>query len=657
MINTLVKSQCKVHATAPTNFAVIEIAKRFRNLFAEQKFFIVGTLSRLRICDDLLEFHLETKKTKIENSVRELRKASSELCRLFSMDIETNPLVVDDLRGTLRHLESSTQILKSESLQGLFSESVDLDIRPILKELIGISQTEFLDWFRHLRQPRSLLGETRPAMVTITKSYTELIRYVRGIVINNDIFNNLESFLLSQVDVYFSTVNVGGRGIFSLVPVDVVIIDEASQLLPGDIATMFRSKLRCLVLVGDEKQLPAVVQSPQCQLLRYDVSLFDRLIKMKYPSTMLNVQYRMHPLISSWPSQQFYHGQIQNCECVLSNSYNKPWHEQIQPLVLFDIRQGEEDHDGSSLYHEMQAHLVRKIVASVIKITSREKGSSISIGVISPYKQQVSLLSDLGSNKETSRFPIKVCTIDGYQGQEADIIIFTTVRSNSDRNIGFVRDWRRLNVAITRSKYSMIVVGDVETLSSNPYWANYLNYIKANGQTYQLDARAVSRLLPGCKDSTQFFQPSVESQKVLWSVIYSKSFENNLKKTDPAVQKQVTKKIFDFSCGTWPHEQGRRSSEKYGEIIRVHRVNNSFSLIWTVDVDQKKSIQCLKIWSVVEFNGVPNAIREIENMFGQYSEHYLNCCKKKPSSNFMNKYEPNEFEFEEGIRWFRSGKH
>jgi hypothetical protein len=667
MINALIDSKLRVHATAPANFAVIEIAKRFRNLFPEKKILIVGNLSRLKLSDDLLAFHYETKLKKIKDSVTMFTNARDELIILLRliMNPESDPPenARTDVIHAMKQLEISLKVLKAEAPEGMLSESVevDVDIHAILKYLTQLSLNDYLAWFEHLRRPRSSVEATRPAMLKISKYFIQLIQYVRGINLNREIISNLQSILLLQVDVCFSTVNVGGRKIFSLVRTDVVIIDEASQLLPGDVATMFRSEMRCLVLVGDEKQLPAVVQSEKCRYLGYDLSLFDRLIKLNYPFTMLNVQYRMHPLISSWPSQRFYGNNIQDSDSVISSAYTKSWHEKIRPLELFDIREGEETSDGTSLYHEIQAAIVRKIITSVMKITSASGEQSLSIGVISPYKQQVAILSDL--TKETSKLTIKVCTVDGFQGQEADIIIFTTVRSNCYKKIGFVKDWRRLNVAITRSKYSMIVVGDVETMSSNPDWDSYLNHVKGYGRTYSLDTRAVTRLITNSGDSIQLFQSSLEEKMILWSVNYSKHFEEYLSRpiNDHLLHKKVLRKIYDFSCGIWPRE--RRESfiinEQYVNIIHIHRIDKLYYLLWSVDVDRTsiKCIQCLKIWYLVNLNEVQNSIRNIENSFRQYSEHYLKCCVLKPSSNqITKKYEPNLIQNDENIAWYRSGK-
>jgi hypothetical protein len=636
MINALVDSKLRVHATAPTNIAVTEIAKRFRTYFPKKRILIVGTLARLKLSEDLLPCHFDTKVERIKCSVFDFSLAQTQLLLLVATDpTSNNPPIFTEVQEMLVRLHISVRIIKEEAVAGLMKEKIKIDIQPILDRLIGASSDEFMDWFSH-RSDESI----KPRTAQLASDFLELASYTRGVIFKPKALSNLKLLLLSQADVYFSTVNVGGREIFSLVPVDVAIIDEATQLLPGDIATMFRSELRCLVLVGDEKQLPAVVQSSKCRSLNYDLSLFDRLIRLEYPFTMLNVQYRMHPLISRWPSHQFYNGQIEDGESVLSSSYSKSWHQHIQPLELFDIREGREDKEGTSLFHEIQAMVVRRIIASVIKLTS---GEAISIGVISPYKQQVNSLSHL--SKETPMLTIKVCTIDGFQGQEADIIILTTVRSNPIRQLGFLSDLRRLNVGITRSKYSMILIGDVETISSDPTWRDYLEYFNSIGKIHSLETSTfIKAAVKATHDSSQRFRNLTGQQmdpfkNALWTVIFSSEFKKSLQNKDAQSHKDdIMKKVLDLAYGVWLKWESKNpyASENYRELIHVQKVK-TYSLIWTIDFDRNKFVQCLKIWDLVAFNEIPKCIRHIENSFQKYSEQYLDFCKRKQVKDVTTK--------------------
>jgi hypothetical protein len=644
------------------------LAKRFISNSPNKKTLIIGTLSRLKLPDELLQYHLDTKATKIQKSIIKCSHIQMQLKDLLLLD-PTDPSnrIHQRFQGIMKLLQACFSVFMHDTPAGLMTHQLSDEDIVKLEYLISAPKDEFLEWF-HDR----VNGVTPNSEKTFPLYFNEVIASLRSISINATHLKNLKGILLSQAEVFFSTVNVGGREIFSLIPIDVSIVDEATQLLQGDIATMFRSDLKCLVLVGDDKQLPAVVTSDQCRRLGYGVSLFERLISLRYPFTLLNVQYRMHPLISSWPSEQFYSGQILNGENVLSEAYRKSWHRDLSPLELYDVPEGSEGSDGPSLFHETQAAVVRGIMTAVMKHALKE--SNLSIGIISPYKKQISLLSHLAL--DSPNLKIKVCTIDGFQGQECDVIILTTVRSNPDRRIGFLSDLRRLNVGITRSKYSMILVGDVETISSNDAWKGYADYLKGAGkihryQTSHIIRNAVNSLIN--KSSNAFPQEaprlqlaphslatSLVFQETLWGVSFDKEF--------PILQQgkhkdQITRKLLSLAQGDWLKRESKSNvvSTQFEDIIHVQRIqtgtaqkSHSF-LLWTVDVDQQKRVQCLKFWNLVETSLIPKVVRRIELSYRNYSEFYLNCCKRTPLRNAATKrFEPHVLDNQDGdIVWYK----
>jgi len=135
--------------------------------------------------------------------------------------------------------------------------------------------------------------------------------------------------LIKQASIVFSTVNVSGRPIFNNVNFDVAIVDEATQLVQAEIAIVLRKSLCCLVLAGDDKQLPATVKSKNCCDMGYDMSCFSRLLELGYPFSLLGIQYRMHPEISRWPRVEFYEGLIEDGDNVRSEAYCKAWHDDV----------------------------------------------------------------------------------------------------------------------------------------------------------------------------------------------------------------------------------------------------------------------------------------------------------------------------------------
>ena len=245
--------------------------------------------------------------------------------------------------------------------------------------------------------------------------------------------------------------------------------------------------------------------------------LSTALIHKKYSGAfLLSVQYRMHPSISAFPSAIFYDGMLQTPSSL--------FHDRIFPHVLDtileadtasisirfvnvsgnnEIRSGsyisfsELDSDAKSesiikdfsISNEMEAIQVVSLITTFLTRSEKEVGFSGSIGVVTPYSAQVSLLKALiSSDKELQNIiercncSIEINSVDAYQGRERDLIIFSAVRSNQSGKVGFLSDWRRMNVALTRAKSGLIVVGDLKTLKQGDmHWEAFCNWLEAFG--------------------------------------------------------------------------------------------------------------------------------------------------------------------------------
>jgi senataxin len=180
----------------------------------------------------------------------------------------------------------------------------------------------------------------------------------------------------------------------------------------------------------------------------------------------------MHPAISRWPSSQFYEGRIRDGENVLSEEYIKDWHSIFPPFSVYNLSAGKDEVDeNGSKFNNGEATLCRLLVNKMKTLKTK-----LTVGIISPYKAQIQKLVHLETSNEADGLTVRVCTIDSFQGQECDIILFTCVRSNRRGSIGFLKDPRRLNVAITRAKFALVLVCSVATVSSDPLWAGLLGH-------------------------------------------------------------------------------------------------------------------------------------------------------------------------------------
>jgi predicted DNA helicase len=277
--------------------------------------------------------------------------------------------------------------------------------------------------------------------------------------------------IVDSSDVILATNSSAALEAIRDVKFDVAIIDEASQAtIPSVLIPI--AKAHRFILAGDHKQLPPTIISERAQEL--EKTLFEELIKM-YPfkSQLLNVQYRMNSLLMEFPNKEFYNNGLKsdssvdniNIKDILDSGNDE------EALLFIDtsgIYDNKERHlkDSKSIVNEMEA----EIAISIANDYLNDGVSEDEIGIISPYADQVKIIQN--------RTPVEVKTVDGFQGREKEIIIISTVRSNDYGNIGFLKDLRRLNVAITRAKRKLIIIGNKDTLIANPTYARLIEFVE-----------------------------------------------------------------------------------------------------------------------------------------------------------------------------------
>ncbi|KAG7610959.1 P-loop containing nucleoside triphosphate hydrolase [Arabidopsis suecica] len=257
--------------------------------------------------------------------------------------------------------------------------------------------------------------------------------------------------------------------------IEVLVVDEAAQLKECEsVAALQLPGLRHAILIGDEFQLPAMVHNDQCEKAKFGRSLFERLVLLGHKKHLLDVQYRMHPSISRFPNKEFYGGRIKDAANVQEKEFG----------------------DGDSPKNMVEVAVVSEIISNLFKV-SRERKMKMSVGVITPYKGQVRAIQERIRDKYSSLsgelFTVNVRSVDGFQGGEEDIIIISTVRSNSNGKVGFLSNRQRANVALTRARHCLWVIGNESTLArSGSIWANLISDSKRRKCFY--DAKDDKRL-------------------------------------------------------------------------------------------------------------------------------------------------------------------
>ncbi|CAI8586121.1 unnamed protein product [Vicia faba] len=261
-------------------------------------------------------------------------------------------------------------------------------------------------------------------------------------------------------------------------PVKFLVIDEAAMLkeCESTIPLQLPGLTRC-ILIGDERQLPALVKSKMADKCEFGRSMFERLVTLGYKRHMLNVQYRMHPSISLFPCKKFYDGKLSDALVVREKSYNKSFlkGEMYGPYSFINIAKGKEQFGrGHSLKNMVEVAVISNIIESLKQQFMRTK-KKVSIGIISPYSAQVYEIQEKVEQylAVDTDFSVNVGSVDGFQGGEEDIIILSTVRSNESRKVGFLSNEQRVNVAITRARYCLWILGNANTLiDSYSVWRN-----------------------------------------------------------------------------------------------------------------------------------------------------------------------------------------
>jgi superfamily I DNA and/or RNA helicase len=258
-----------------------------------------------------------------------------------------------------------------------------------------------------------------------------------------------------------------------------VVIDEAGQALePASWVPILKAQK--LVMAGDHCQLPPTIKSTEAAQKGLNTTLMEKCVGLHPEAVvLLQEQYRMHEIIMGFSSREFYTGQLQ--------AHHSVAHHLVfpgdQPLVFIDTAGCgfEEKWEGTSISNPEEAGFLLKHLRHFVNglRTVYSAGEFPGIGVISPYRHQVELLKEIVLTADSLQDVVKaitVNTIDSFQGQERDIVYISMTRSNADSTIGFLSDVRRMNVAMTRARKKLVVIGDSATLSQANFYADFIAY-------------------------------------------------------------------------------------------------------------------------------------------------------------------------------------
>lgn len=254
-----------------------------------------------------------------------------------------------------------------------------------------------------------------------------------------------------------------------------VIIDEAAQALEPACWVAIQ-KAQKVMMAGDPFQLPATVKSTEAAKLGLAVSLMEKGIEYLPNNNLLNIQYRMNESIMRFSNHYFYKDKLHAHESVKDRMLKIIFNNPVEFIDTAGCGYDEKENpESQSLFNPEEAQILNKHLESLCD----ELIEPTTIGVISPYREQVNYLKEYISINNDFAY-LNIDTIDSFQGRESDVIYISLVRSNENGTIGFLKDYRRLNVALTRAKMKLIVIGDSATLGADEFYNSFIEYCQEN---------------------------------------------------------------------------------------------------------------------------------------------------------------------------------
>ncbi|KAI3853074.1 hypothetical protein MKX03_020069 [Papaver bracteatum] len=348
--------------------------------------------------------------------------------------------------------------------------------------------------------------------------------------------DSIRASILSEAAIVFSTLSYSGSTLFSKLNhgFDVVIIDEAAQAVEGATLIPLANGCKQVFLVGDPVQLPATVISTVAQKFGYGMSLFSRFQEAGYPVQMLKTQYRMHPEIRHFPSEEFYSNELQDGEEVKEQTI-RPWHDFkcFGPFCFFDIEDGvesgSEDTDQSKVNFD-EVEFVLLMYHQLVKNYPKLKSTNEAL----PPR---SFCETFGM--ESNKF-VDINTVDGFQVGEKDVAIFSCVRANKEGKIGFLGNFQDE----CWNHQSKVVVGSASTLKKDKHWNSLVESARARGCLFKVK-----------KPYPSFFSDdNLESMKVVESQV--ERIEGHMNDMENNATMDVNPMVEDVDQGNVDDEDG-----------------------------------------------------------------------------------------------------
>ncbi|BBN68243.1 P-loop containing nucleoside triphosphate hydrolases superfamily protein, partial [Prunus dulcis] len=673
----LFKLKCRTLTCAPTNIAVLEVTARLLRLVNQTleygkyglgNIILFGNLERMNIdnYNDLFEVFLDSRISILSKCLAPLsgwKHCLESMIGLLEDPEQLYSLYLNEKREQHKkndeHNDESDLLTFEEFVKKQFDDvsehlktcMVNLYTHlptscislEVVKDMIRVS-----DLLKLIKSILHRAGVANERLQTLQKDCAQILKSLREFSVpNSNDGQTIRNLCLANACLIFCTASSSAKlHTEGMAPLEMLVVDEAAQLKECESAIPLQlGGLRHAILIGDEMQLPAMVKSKLSENAEFGRSLFERLVLLGHEKLLLNVQYRMHPLISRFPKQEFYNNQILDGPNVSEVSYEKSFIEgrMYGPYSFINVANGKEEFDrGHSLKNMVEVAVVYEIVSCLYKEFTRTK-KKVSIGVISPYKSQVNAIQLRVRNySEVSGtdFSVSVRSVDGFQGGEEDVIIISTVRCNGNGSVGFLSNRQRANVVLTRARHCLWILGNEATLTnSNSIWKNLILDAKKRDCFYNADednnlAQAIAAaLLEHNQLHTLLDADSMLFKNAKWKVWFAKEFRNSIAEIkDTEIRQDVISLIKKLSNG-WRQSRNDKviigHARTSAELLETYEVNELLYLIWSVEIHKQNSdfVQVMKIWDIVPLSDIPKLTERLDIVFGNYSVEKMNRCK------------------------------
>ncbi|OVA00394.1 hypothetical protein BVC80_1181g13 [Macleaya cordata] len=686
----LLKMKCKTLTCAPTNTAVVEVTSRLMTIVRQAlqdgnyglgDIVLFGNKDRMKIDDhdDLHDVFLDYRCEILEQCFSPLAGWGSQLQSMICLLEEAyqqyhrHPENYESGNGEEEIMEGFRQFIRKR-----FS-FIEKNMRFCINGICTHMPTSFisvrsvknmyrtlhlLKLFRNLLYTGTFSDEElkkifsssetincTDSTLLLSKSRNECLEILRSLeefwVPKFTSYHKIKKFCLQNACLTFCTASSSAT-LCEFKDFWLVVIDEAAQLKECESAIPLQlPNVQHAILIGDERQLPAMVQSKISEKAEFGRSLFERLVTLGHKRHLLNIQYRMNPSISLFPNAEFYSNQISDAPSVKKGSYKQDLLQgnMFGPYSFIDVSYGKEEYDYRySRKNLMEVAVISQIIENLFR-ASVANNKKVSVGVISPYKAQVFALTEkLGDKYEThSHFSVSVRSVDGFQGAEEDVIIISTVRSNANGSVGFLSNRQRTNVALTRARYCLWIVGNGQTLiNSDSVWSKLVVDAKDRGCYFNLDddRRLSKAVIDVLVELDKLFylldMNSLLFKRARWKVIFGDRFWKSLVRIkNLETRKELVALLMNLSSGWRDRPQVQKNLEVMdgtsSQLLEQNKICGLLNLLWSVDIvkKNKKYIQVLKFWDIVPSKKIPRLAQSLDVFFESYTVDKMNRCKYK----------------------------